>query len=142
MVDLGAVLVVDSGGEMMPFASSREAELELEAVDVLAGEYADFGLDGEVVELRAHGDDVSLVGTGRWDREGLRRRVRAYSDRIGLSCDRDDAVAVANELLRRDWEVRLPNWPHWLDALLHGPGPTIVSAPDSAAPPEEDVPDG
>lgn len=118
--------IVDRDGEVMPLPSVRDAELQLEAIDVLDGEYAAFGVDGRVLALRAVGDDVILTGTEGWDLAGLRTRIRDYHGRTNLESDQDDVVAVVNELFRRQWEARLPKWPRWLDRRLHGHGPAQV----------------
>lgn len=126
---LGVVLVADRNGEVVAFPSVSEAVAQLEAVDVVAGEYVAFGLGGQVLDLRAVGEEIVIADTGRCDVEGLRRRVQAYGDRVGLDCDLRDTVAVANELLRREWEARLPKWPRWLAVRLHGAAPVTVSLP-------------
>ena len=129
---VGAVLIfTQDGGDVMAFASAAAAVGWLEAIDVAAGEYVAFALDGQVVDLRSVGDDVVLVGGGRWELDGLRARLHDYSRRVVLDCDPDDPVAVTNELLRRDWEARRPKWPRWLAARMRGPAPATVFPPES-----------
>jgi hypothetical protein len=112
-VGADAVFVVDRDGEVMVFVTVGDAVAQLEAVDVEAGEYAVFGSGGQVLDVRALGDHVEIVDTGRCDLEGIRRRVRVHCERVGCASDPDDLVAVANELLRREWEARWPRWPRW-----------------------------
>lgn len=123
---VGAVLVVDRGGEVMVFPTVDDLVTQLEAVDVRDAEYVAFDLDGRVLGLRAVGDDVQVAVTDRRDLDSVRRSVRVYGDRVGLECDPTDLVAVANELLRREWEARLPRWPRWLAVRLHGRAPKTV----------------
>lgn len=129
LADLGAVLVVDRDGEVRAFPSADAAVTWMEAVDVLAGEYVAFGLGGQVLDLRAVGENVLIADIGRRDLAGLRRRVRAFGALIGMDCDPSDMVAVANTLLRGEWEARWPKWPRWLSVRLHGHAPVAVSMP-------------
>ena len=120
--------MADRDGELTAYPSVDAVVVHLEAVDVVAGEYVAFDLSGQVLELRALGEDIEIVGTGRNDLDGLRRHLLAHGDRLGLDYDPGDPVAAANALLRHDWEARWPRWPRWLAVRLHGAAPPQVPA--------------
>lgn len=97
----------------------------LEAPDVDEGVYeAIFSMHGDVIRARTEGMNVILTVTGIVDLDGLERRLRAHEHEF-LS-DPADRRAVANEMLRRQWDARWPQRPRWLARRLHGDGPPEV----------------
>jgi hypothetical protein len=94
----------------------------IEAPDVEEGVYeAIFTVRGEVIHAEASGTNVSLTRTGRAELPNLQQRLRESADRF--RSDPADLHAVANEMLRADWEARWPKRPRWLDRRLHGDRP-------------------
>jgi hypothetical protein len=56
------------------------------------------------------------------DVAGLRQRLLDTRPQVGLTRPPENLLAVANELLRLDWEHRWPKRPRWLARRLHGEG--------------------
>ena len=109
------------------FTSLAAAAGDMEAVDVEEGVYhALFTLDGRVVRFGTADGRVLLEVTDERDPDDLRRRLREWCERGHLESDPDDLEAVANELLRREWEARWPKRPWWLSNLIHGVRPPQV----------------
>jgi hypothetical protein len=109
------------------FPSVDDAAASMEGIDVANGEYeAVFTLDGRPVTATASKNDVVLTITDRRDEADLDRRLRDWAPRIGLTSPPEDRRAVANELMRRDWELRWPKRPRWLARRLHGSEPPRV----------------
>ena len=104
----------------------------MEAIDVKNGEYeaiytstADrHGNDGE----RGPSEFVVLEVTSDRDEGDLDSRLLAWVNRGKLTSDPGDRVAVANELLRRQWESRWPKRPKWFARRLFGDQPEQISA--------------
>jgi hypothetical protein len=46
--------------------------------------------------------------------------------RVVLTSDPVDFVAVANEVLRREWNSRWPKRPKWLSRRIHGEHPPQI----------------
>jgi hypothetical protein len=108
--------------------STSEPDRHLESVDVLAGEYRVYTLDGRVVEAIVVGGRVALRETDERDIGGFRDRLAALVRRYDLASSPDDPVAVANELLRRDWEAESSTGMRRLRRSRAG-GPDIVQPP-------------
>jgi hypothetical protein len=124
-----AVFVFDQDGDVMAFPSVEDAAGEMEAVDVDAGEYAAlYALDGRIVTATIDAERVMVILTVEEQRDeaGLRQRLLDARERVGLTSPPDDLAAIANELLRLEWEHRWPKWPRWLARRLHGQGPHAV----------------
>lgn len=123
-----AVFLFDRDGYLWAFRSLEEAAAWMEPVDVLDGEYAAaFTLDGHVVTpTTTAADRVALTVTEERDEASLMHWLRECALRCGLTSPTEDVVAVANELLRREWQNRWPRSPRWLSRRLHGDGPTQV----------------
>jgi hypothetical protein len=122
------ILAFDRDGYPYAFLSLEEACGELEAIDVVAGEYEAFTLDGR--RVRAWGDErrgeVHLEVTDLRELDRLRALVGEAHDRLGFTSDREQPVAVANELLARQWNERWPRWPSWLHRRTHRGAPPQV----------------
>ncbi len=122
-----AVFVFDSDGEVMVFPSVEQAAGYMEYIDVEAGEYtALFTLDGRTITAATEGYEVILTVEEARDEAGLRQRLLDGRQRNRLTSPPDDLVAIANELLRREWASRWPRRPRWLARRLHGDGPPTV----------------
>ena len=122
----GAVFLFDLDGHVSAFRSVEEAAAWMEPNDVLDGEYpAVFTLDGHVVTpTTTDADRVTLTVTDERDEASLLHWLKESGLRYGLTSPADDVVAVANELLRREWQNRWPRRPRWLSRRLYGDGPT------------------
>ena len=122
-----AVFVFDQGGDVMAFPSVEDAAGYMEAVDVEAGEYpALFALDGRIITATTRNHEVVLTVEDARDEAGLRQRLLEGRQRKRLTSLPDDLVAIANELLRQEWDNRWPKRPRWLVRRLHGEGPHTV----------------
>jgi hypothetical protein len=109
------------------FPSVGDAATCIEAFEVEDGDLqALFTLDGRIVHAHARGVHVVLTVTPERDVWQLRSRLRSYVETAGLASSPDDVRAVANEMLRDEWEGRWPKRPRWLDERLHGDGPVQV----------------
>jgi hypothetical protein len=109
------------------FLSVANAAGHMEAIDVRDGEYhAAYTIDGRVVTISTVGERVVLDVTEERDMAGLRRRLRTWHERGNLMSDPDDLVAIANELLRGEWETRWPKRPRWLSRHMHGAEPPQI----------------
>ena len=122
----GAVFLFDLDGHVSAFRSVEEAAAWMEPNDVLDGEYpAVFTLDGHVVTpATTDADRVTLTVTDERDEASLLHWLEECGSRYGLTSPADDVLAVANELLRREWKSRWPRRPRWLSRRLYGDGPT------------------
>jgi hypothetical protein len=115
-------------GDLLVFPSIEAAASYIEAIDVNDGVYeALYTLDGWVSDPRPDRSErqVELVVSGKQDVDGLLQRVadrRPSDHRLSPG----DLPVIANEALRREWSVRWPRWPKWLDRRLHGGGPPHV----------------
>lgn len=85
--------------------SATEGDGHLEAVDVERGEYQVYLLDGRVAEAAVINGRVTLRESEQRDLADFEERLQSLVRRYGLASAPDDPVAVANELLRRDWEA-------------------------------------
>jgi hypothetical protein len=109
--------------------SASDADGHLEPVDVEGDEYQVYMLDGRVVEVLVIDGRVALRESEKRDLAGLHERLRALVRRYELASDPDDPVAVANELLRRDWEAGpVVSWLRRLGRRRHD-GPDMVQPP-------------
>lgn len=108
----------------MGCASRRDAEGYVEPIDVENGVWEGFwAVDGRVFEAAVEGDRVRLRLPDRADEDELDRRLVQAVDALRIAAPVDDRVAVADEMLRREWNARWPRWPRWLDRRLHGSAP-------------------
>ena len=123
-----AVLIFDRDGEVWAFPRIEDAADSMDARAVLDGEFeAAFTLDGQVVAITGIRDGpVSLNVTDENDQAALREFLRGSQTRMGFTSDPQDPVAVANELIRLDWERRGPHLPKWLRRRLYGGQPPPV----------------
>jgi hypothetical protein len=123
-----AVLVFDRDEEVMAFPRLEDAAGWMESIDVLDGEYErTFTPDGRVVEITGVRDSpVSLRITTEREDIGLRERLMRSRARMGFASDVDDPVSVANELMRREWELSWPRRPNWLRRRLQGDHPPQI----------------
>lgn len=120
-----ALLLFDRDGWVFAFSHIEEAADSMESIDVLDGEYEGaFTLDGFVVEITGVREGpVSLRVTGERDEVRLHELLPSSQAQTGFTSDVDDPVAVANELMRQEWEHRWPRRPNWLRRRLHGDHP-------------------
>jgi hypothetical protein len=122
-----AVFVFDQDGDVMAFQSVEQAAGYMEYIDVEGGEYpALFTLDGRIITATTEGYEVILAVEEARDEAGLRQRLLDGWQRNRLTSPPDDLVAIANELLRQEWNNRWPKRPRWLARRLRGEGPHIV----------------
>jgi hypothetical protein len=125
--DMSAPVLVFALDGVDAFPSVDDAAASMEGIDVDNGEYpALFTLDGRIVTATASRNDVVLTITDRRDEPDLDRRLREWAPRIGLTSPPDDRRAIANELMRLDWELRWPKRPRWLARRLHGAAPPQI----------------
>jgi hypothetical protein len=118
------VFAFAADGEAIVFSSSKAAAGWIEAIDVRDGEYeALFAIDGRKVSIGTTGDTVHVTLTQERDDVAFQRYLALVVGRENLSASPSDPVAVANELLRREWEQRWPQRPRWLARRLHGRQP-------------------
>jgi len=122
------VLIFDRDGDVMAFPRLEDAARWMESIDVLDGEYeCAFTLDGRVVAIAGVPDGpVSLFITPDQDEVGLRDRLERSRARVGFVANVEDPASVANELMRREWELGWPRRPGWLHRRLHGEHPPQV----------------
>lgn len=122
------MLVFTRDGELIVFAAAGDAAGWMESIDVIDGEYeAVFTLDGTIVVASgAVNGPVSLTVTDHTDLAGLRQRLHRVQRQAGFRCSADDPLAVANELLRLEWEDRRRRRPRWLARRRHGDTPPTV----------------
>ena len=109
----------------MAFRRLQDAAGFMESVDVLDGEYeAAFTVDGRVVEISGvrYGPVSLRITAERYD-PGLRDRLTRSRARMALVSKEHEPVSVANELMRRQWELWWPRRPGWLHRLFHGAQP-------------------
>jgi len=123
-----AVLIFDRDGEAWAFPRIEDAADSMDSRAVLDGEYeAAFTLNGHVVAINGiRNGPVSLKVTDESDDAALRDFLHASQSRMGFTSDADDPVAVANELIRLEWERRSPHLPKWLRRPLYGDQPPQV----------------
>ena len=123
-----AVLIFDRDGEAWAFPHLEDAADSMDSMAVLDGEYeAAFTLDGHVVAINAiRNGPVSLEVTDESDETALRDFLHGSQTRMGFTSDADDPAAVANELIRLEWERRSPNLPKWMRRRLFGDRPPEV----------------
>ncbi|QGN59086.1 hypothetical protein [Nostocoides sp. HKS02] len=119
------VFVFGKDGDVMAFPDLETAAGWMESIDVLEGEYeAAFTVDGrEVTIVGERESPVSLRATDVRDLDGLRKRLARSGDHLGLNFPLSDLTAVANDLMRWQWEQR---WPRWVSRLFGGKGPPQV----------------
>ena len=127
-----AVLIFDRDGEAWAFPHIEDAADSMDSRAVLDGEYeAAFTLDGHVVAINGiRNGPVSMKVTDESDEGALREFLRGSQTRMGFTSDANDPVAVANELIRLEWERRSPHLPKWLRRRLYGDQPPQVSSGD------------
>jgi hypothetical protein len=123
-----AVLIFDRDGEAWAFPRIEDAADSMDSRAVLDGEYeAAFTLDGHVVAIIGiRNGPVSLKVTDESDETALRDFLSGSQTRMGFTSDANDPVAVANELIRLEWERRWPHLPKWLRRSLYGDQPPQV----------------
>jgi hypothetical protein len=123
-----AVFVFDRDGEVMAFPHLETAAGWMESMDVLEGEYeVAFTIDGREVTIAAERESsVFLRVTDARNLDDLRKRLSRSGDHLGLSFDLSDLTAVANDLMRSEWDQRWPRRPRWASRLTRGKGPPQV----------------
>ena len=113
------VLGFSRDGDVFASRSLRDAADGVEAIDVEDGEYeAFYTVEGERLAVSIRGGDVLIAPTGEQDVADLRRRLEDVVRVHRLSVPAADARAVADELLREQWERRWPRPPRWLARRL------------------------
>src|SRR6266496_830898 len=117
-----AVQVFSRDGDALAFGTLQDAAGWMQSTDVADGEYeALFTLHGTSVRAGGAVDGpVILTVTELTDLPGLQLRLRRTQQRMGFRSDPDDPRAAANELLRREWELRRPRRPRWLARRQRG----------------------
>jgi hypothetical protein len=110
------VLLFTRDGDLYAFENARDAELWMEAVDVLDGEYvAAYGIDGHRGEISAtRNGPVLLTFTDHVDSSDLTNRLTAIQYRNQFSADPHNPSAVAMQLLAWQRANRWPRLPRWL----------------------------
>jgi hypothetical protein len=109
------------------FPSVGDAADSLGGFDIDDGEFeALITLDGRIVRAESRGEVAVLTVTQQRDVAELKRRLRSFARSAGFLCTPDDPRAVANEILRRQWETRWPKRPRWLDERIHGSNPDQI----------------
>jgi len=123
-----AVLIFDRDGEAWAFPRLGDAAESMDSAAVLDGEYeAAFTLDGRVVAIDGiRNGPVSMEVTGESDELALREFLRKSQTRMAFTSDPEDPAAVANELIRMEWERRSPHLPNWMRRRLYGDQPPQV----------------
>jgi len=123
-----AVLIFDRDGEAWAFPRLDDAADSMDSKAVLDGEYeAAFTLDGHVVAINGiRNGPVSLEVTQDSDELALREFLRKSQTRMAFTSDPEDPSAVANELIRMEWERRSPHLPSWMRRRLYGDQPPQV----------------
>lgn len=123
-----AVLIFDRDGEAWAFPRIEDAADSMDSRAVLDGEYeAAFTLDGHVVAINGiRNGPVSLKVTDESDEAALGEFLRGSQIRTGFTSDAADPAAVANELIRMEWERRSPHLPKWVRRRLYGDQPPEV----------------
>jgi len=123
-----AVLIFDRDGEAWAFPRLEDAAESMDSMAVLDGEYeAAFTLNGQVVAIKGiRNGPVSLEVTQESDEVALREFLRKSQTRMAFTSDPEDPAAVANELIRMEWERRSPHLPKWMRRRLYGDQPPQV----------------
>jgi len=123
-----AVLIFDRDGEAWAFPHLDDAADSMDSTAVLDGEYeAAFTLDGRVVAINGiRNGPVLLEVTQESDELALREFLRKSQTRMAFTSDPEDPAAVANELIRMEWERRSPHLPGWMRRRLYGDQPPQV----------------
>ena len=127
--DFDPLFVITRDGDVEVFDSILIAEGNLEAIDVMDGEFIElFGIDGErlTISARERDHEVVIERTGRSELGTLVDRLRSLAERNGYDGSSGEPRAVANQILLSDWQTRSPRWPRWLDRRRHGEGPRHV----------------
>jgi hypothetical protein len=125
--EVRAVFVFGDDPQPMVFQSLGDAMGWMEAIDVENGEYdALYTLDGRAIDASVSGNQVVLEVTNERNERDVRHRLREAASRGLVTSDPEDLGAVANELLRNQWNSRWPKHPRWLSRRLHGDGPAEV----------------
>ena len=123
------LMAFDRDGEAYVFLSLDAAHGELEAIDVADGEYELFTLDGRLVQpssVNTRRGEFDLDITDRHDLVRLQTLVEQAHRRLRLTSDPRDLVAVANEVLAREWRERRSWWPQWLHRWRYREGPPQI----------------
>lgn len=123
-----AVLIFDRDGEAWAFPRLDDAAESMDSTAVLDGEYeAAFTLDGQVVAINGiRNGPVLLEVTQESDELALQEFLRKSQTRMAFTSDPEDPAAVANELIRMEWERRSPHLPKWMRRRLYGDQPPQV----------------
>jgi len=123
-----AVLIFDRDGEAWAFPRLDDAADSMDSTAVLDGEYeAAFTLDGHVVAISGiRNGPAMLEVTPESDELALREFLRKSQTRMAFTSDPEDPAAVANELIRMEWERRSPHLPSWMRRRLYGDQPPQV----------------
>lgn len=119
---------VDGSGVAV-FPSLEAAAGWVEAIDVVAGEYAMITVDGDPVDASVsgrYGQDVVLRATGKDAAVLLRTRLVEVLPTAGVDVALAQAPRLAAQALAdAQWTARWPHWPEWLHRRLHGEGPVL-----------------
>lgn len=84
-----------------------------------------YRLDGEkLAPILGQYDWVErLIPTGSRDLPSLIQLLTEYARTHQFETDGSDPSAFVDELARRDYRSRWPQWPSWLDRRMHGDRP-------------------
>jgi hypothetical protein len=121
-----AIFVFGRDNDCSVFRRAEDAAGELEAPDVEDDEYVAFDDGGTVYRLWATGLDVHMEPTPERDEAQLRARLRRFLDDCQIDAPNDDMIAIANAVLRANWDMRWPKRPRWLADRLHGATPPTL----------------
>ena len=119
----------EDGSGVDAYASLRELQEDLEAIDVRNGEYAFYSARGRVVEAVVEGSgaqDFELRLTDVDASQELQRRLASALPTAGIDASlAQSPLAAAQALINAEWDVRWPRRPAWLDRRLHGEKPVV-----------------
>ena len=116
-----AVFAVDRRtGDVLAWASRRDAVAKAPLYGVEDDEYDWYLDDGAVLRATAHGRDVSFTPTGEERPDDLVQHLKEYASRRGLTIDEEEAdepLAYVDPIARDRYLDLWPGWLRWLGRL-------------------------